>query len=68
MVPSRDDLEPETELPALPSYDRRPVMFGDRPALFVVLVLLTPVVIGLLGLLLGGSAHLRTASLWRLAR
>ena len=32
-------------------YDRRPVMFGDRPLLFVLLVVLSPVIVGALFLL-----------------
>jgi uncharacterized membrane protein YdbT with pleckstrin-like domain len=32
-------------------YDRQPVMFGDKPVLFVVLLLLIPVVIGAVALI-----------------
>ena len=32
-------------------YDRHPVMFGDRPLLFMLLLVLTPVVVGALFLL-----------------
>lgn len=45
-----------TPLPAVTEddgavYDRRPVMFGDRPLLFVLLVVLSPVIVGALFLL-----------------
>jgi uncharacterized membrane protein YdbT with pleckstrin-like domain len=45
-----------TSLPAVTEddgavYDRRPVMFGDRPLLFVLLVVLSPVIVGALFLL-----------------
>ena len=32
-------------------YDRHPVMFGDRPLLFVLLLLLSPLIVGVLFLL-----------------
>ena len=45
-----------TPLPAVTEddgavYDRRPVMFGDRPLLFVLLIVLSPVIVGALFLL-----------------
>ena len=53
-----------TPLPAVTEddgavYDRRPVMFGDRPLLFVLLVVLSPVIVGALFLL---AWHLATRS------